>query len=66
MLSQNSLSEAAVTDAMALEVPIILVSAAKASALGAVIICLFEAVRIRTVLPSPILRPTRKLSKQSC
>lgn len=46
---RRSLTEAAGTDAISLEVPIILCSAALASALGAIIICPFEAVRIRTV-----------------
>jgi len=46
---RRSLSEAAGIDAIALEVPIILVAAAVASSIGAVLTCPFEAVRIRTV-----------------
>lgn len=46
---RRSLSEAAGVDAIALEVPIILAAAAVASSIGAVLICPFEAVRIRTV-----------------
>ncbi|CAB9523213.1 substrate carrier family protein N [Seminavis robusta] len=43
------LTEAAGVEALNLEVPIILAAAAVASALGAVLSCPFEAVRIRTV-----------------
>ena len=46
---RRSLTEAAGVDAVALEAPIILVAAGFASAIGAVIICPFEAVRIRSV-----------------
>ena len=46
---RRSLTEAAGLDAMTLEVPIILAAAAVASSLGSVLICPFEAVRIRTV-----------------
>lgn len=46
---RRSLSETAGVDAVALEVPIILAAAGIASAMGAFIICPFEAVRIRTV-----------------
>ena len=46
---RRTLSEAAGVEATNLEVPIILTAAGVASALGAVIICPFEAVRIRTV-----------------
>jgi solute carrier family 25 (mitochondrial phosphate transporter), member 3 len=46
---RRSLSEAAGVEAVSLEVPIILIAAAVSSAAGAIIICPFEAVRIRTV-----------------
>ena len=46
---RRSLTEAAGLDAMTLEVPIILAAAAVASSFGAILICPFEAVRIRTV-----------------
>lgn len=46
---RRGLSEAAGIDASSLEVPIILAAAGVASAMGAVLQCPFEAVRIRTV-----------------
>jgi solute carrier family 25 phosphate transporter 3 len=54
---RRSLSDAAGVDAIRLEVPIILISAAIASSIGAVLICPFEAVRIRTVA-QPDFAPT--------
>lgn len=46
---RRSLTDAAGADAVSLEVPIILAAAAISAAVAAVLICPFEAVRIRTV-----------------